>query len=570
MTSCISMALAQVPVCAQTAASFYQRGVIFEKKSEFKSAEEAYRAALAIDPAHVPSLNDLGVLLESRGGMAAAADLFVKAAAAAPDNPVFAWNRQRSLQSEQGMHLLAEGKAILGLEFRDQRGILLADAGSGENPVPGADDTFARFRIKAASLHSGDQFEVKKAEQMVLRCMELSAVDDAECIVAPTTGGVNVTLQLTLAPRLGKVGFIGNCLVPDSVLEAATGLKPGDRISGATVTRAELAVEAVYLRIIVICRLLTAELISRGPIFCADPSLLAGRWRRALTQFHKAALGTLDVDALSAEDRAFLDSKFILDCEGIKIEQSGSGTCDLLLQIDDPWSLGRETIVEVRTVDQNIARDPDPHQALFTAREWLEEQGFHGATLRECHTTGSHASELKTTVTMTPGVCHSIRRVDFAITKAWVAEAANKYFPLQKASIFKDRSFSPTVVQQIEDLLKQLRTKGGIESVPQAHAVAPGWVDVVIALDPPQDQRPHAAGLPMIGRINIAGNTKTPDRIIRRALPPRMQPGQRFDPRDVDKITPCLIKIGIGSFSVDYRNTDHTTPFHDVSIVIEE
>ena len=568
-TITLSLGFALAPVFAQKAEAIYQRGVNHEKSGDFKAAEQAYRAALQIDPAHAPALNDLGVLLEDRADIAGAAELFAKALAAAPGDPVAAFNRQRILKSPEGMKLMAEGKVIRRLEFRDQLGNLLPDGGRRERPVPGANDTFAWARIGAASFKQGDRFEVDKANEIVVRWLALSWVDDAEWIVEPTADGVNIAMQLTLAPKLGKIGFIGNRLVPSATLEAALGLKPGDRISWAVITRAELAVEAVYQRVMVMSCLLAAEFVSRGGLATSDPRVLIWQWQHTIAQLRMGVIGALDVKSLPPAYQEFLGSRFILDFEGMKLEQTGVGTCDVLIHLTDPWLLDQKPMVEVRNADEMIASDTEPYQVLGKEGELLEGCGMFDAKLQETQTTDSHLFGARTVVTLDPGLCHTIRRVDFAVTKAWVWEAAKKPLSLQPIRRFNDRPLTAAVVRQIDEMLDEVRLKGGVDPHPEVRAAGSGVADLVISIDPPTGIRNETA-IPRIDQVNIQGNINTPDRIVRRALPARLLPGARFDQREADKITPCLQELGFGSILVGtMKNEDHSN-LHDVSISIEE
>jgi hypothetical protein len=569
-TLTLSLALALAPAHAQNAALFYQRGVRHEQHGDAKAAEQAYRAALESDPGHAPALNDLGVLLEGRGDIAGAAALVAKAAAAAPGDPVVAHNHQRMLRTAEGMELAGEGKMIRRLEFRDQFGNLLPDGGRGERPVRGASDTFAWARIAAGSLQPGTRFARADADEMVVRLMELSWVDDAVLLVEPTADGVNVTVQLTLAPKLGKLGFIGNRLVPSAVLEAALGLQPGERISCAAVTRAELMVEAVYQRVMVLACLHAIEFVANGGLASADLSVLLRQWRRTTSRFRMAALATLDIASLPPDYREFLGRQFVLDCTGIKLEQPGTGSCDLLIQLPDLWSAGQEPLVEVRAAAELLASGSDPRQVLGDAGDLLASRGMLGARLLECRTVDHGASGAKTVVTVDPGPCHTIRRVDFAVTRAWVWEKLKERLPAQPGARFKGRPLNAATIREIDGLLDQVRSPGGVEAEPEARAAGPGIVDVVIAISPAAEQPGGAGAGPCIGRVNIVGNIRTPDRIIRRALPAGIVPGARFDPRQVDKIAPGLGKLGFGNVSVDATRNDDGGNFWDVSISVEE
>ena len=45
----------------------FQRGALLEKRKDYPDAEVAFRAALASDPDHAPTLNYLGYMLADRG-----------------------------------------------------------------------------------------------------------------------------------------------------------------------------------------------------------------------------------------------------------------------------------------------------------------------------------------------------------------------------------------------------------------------------------------------------------------------------------------------------------------------
>lgn len=100
----------------------YQLGRYFQGQGRDAQAENAYRQALAMDPAHVESINALATLLAARGELDEASRWFEKLVAQAPDRAYLHNNAGYALFL-QGRHAeaVAELRTAVGLDPRFER-----------------------------------------------------------------------------------------------------------------------------------------------------------------------------------------------------------------------------------------------------------------------------------------------------------------------------------------------------------------------------------------------------------------------------------------------------------------
>jgi tetratricopeptide (TPR) repeat protein len=114
----------------------FQRGAILERTQRIAGAEQAFKAALALDPLHAPTLNYLGYMLADRGErLEEATRLIERAVEIDPGNPSYldslgwAWFKRGDLKKARPSLELAAQRLRRNSVVQDHHGDLLAALG---------------------------------------------------------------------------------------------------------------------------------------------------------------------------------------------------------------------------------------------------------------------------------------------------------------------------------------------------------------------------------------------------------------------------------------------------------
>lgn len=154
---------------------------------------------------------------------------------------------------------------IRGASFATRRVILAASLGAAFAATPLLAQDFEGKNISAVEIRhagtqtvddarlrnliatrSGENYRAEKLDTDITSLYESGLIDDVRILAEPVGDSVKVVFEVTTRPAFGGVGFVGNTIYKDEKLAKESGLKAGGALSDAEVLTARQNLEKFY------------------------------------------------------------------------------------------------------------------------------------------------------------------------------------------------------------------------------------------------------------------------------------------------------------------------------------
>jgi outer membrane protein insertion porin family len=379
----------------------------------------------------------------------------------------------------------------------------------------------ARLRNLMTS-KAGAQYRSENLDTDIKSLYESGLVDDVRFLAEPVGGSVKLIAEVTTRPFLDGVGFVGNTIFTDQKLAKETKLKAGGTLSDEQILEARRNIEKYY----------------------------QGYGYPDVTVTHRTQ---------ATAQPGHADLVFIID-EGTKNE-----------------------VREIRFEGVHAFSDPELRKEMKVKEKgwfsWLTKSGrFDSSQLdTDLDAILDYYRSKGYLRASSPGIRREPvkdGRVDLVIP----INEGEKYtvagVGFGKMSVFKPEELYPSLTLNGNDAYSSKKMRTDITTIRNFYG-SRGYADALVTPDI-RDAGPNRVNITYritegskfrVGRVNIAGNVKTKDKVIRREIP--LQPGDMFNTVELETTKARLENLQYFS-EVQATGSPGGSGYRDVNVLVEE
>ena len=369
---------------------------------------------------------------------------------------------------------------------------------------------------------AGSAYRAENLDKDITALYESGLVDDVRFLAEPVGAGVNLIAEVTTRPLRGGVGFIGNTVFTDQKLAKETKLKSSGVMSDSEILEARRNIEKYY----------------------------QGYGYPDITVSHR-------IQATGQEGLA--DLIFVID-EGTKNE-----------------------IRKIRFEGNTVFTDPELRKEMKTKEKgwfsWLTKSGRIESNQLDTDLDAvlDYYRSKGYLRASSPGMRRDPvkdGRVDLIIPIVEGEKYTVEGVGFGKMTVFKPEELYPSLTLTGNSAYSSKKMRDDITMIRRFYG-SRGYADVSVNPDI-RDAGPNRVNIIYritegsryrVGRVNIAGNTKTKDKVIRREIP--LKPGDMFNSVELDTTKSRL--EGLQYFSdVQATGSPGGSGYRDVNVLVEE
>jgi outer membrane protein insertion porin family len=379
----------------------------------------------------------------------------------------------------------------------------------------------ARLRNLMAS-KTGTIYRAESLDNDIKSLYESGLVDDVRFLAEPVGSSVNLIAEVTTRPALGGVGFVGNSIFTDQKLGKESKVKAGGTLSDEQILEAQRNIEKYY----------------------------QGYGYPDVTVTHRTQ-GT--------GQAGLSDLIFVID-EGQKNEvrkiifQGNHNFTDLELRKEmkvkeKGWFswLTKSGRFESNDLDKDLDKILD----------YYRSKGYLRASCPGISRVPVGDGSVDLVIAIKEGERYTVAGVGFG-----------------KMSVFKPEELYPSLTLVGNAAYSSKKMRDDITMIRSFYG-SRGYADALVTPDI-RDAGPNRVSITYritegsrfrVGRVNIAGNTKTKDKVIRREIP--LKPGDQFNSVELDTTKARLENLQYFS-DVQATGSPSGSGYRDVNVLVEE
>lgn len=379
----------------------------------------------------------------------------------------------------------------------------------------------ARLRDLMTS-RSGTQYRSENLDKDIKALYESGLVDDVRFLAEPVGGSVRLIAEVTTRPGLGGVGFVGNAIFSDQKLAKESKLKAGGALSDEQILEARRNIEAYY----------------------------QGYGYPDVTVTHRTQ-GT-----------------------------GQEGLSDLIFVIDEGT---KNEIRKIRFEGNQTFTDPELRKEMKVKEKgwfsWLTKSGrFESDQLdNDLDAILDYYRSKGYLRASSPGIRRepvADGRVDLVIPINEGERYTVTGVGFGRMSVFKAEELYPALTLNGNDAYSSTKMRADITMI-RSYYGSRGYADALVTPDI-RDAGPNQVSITYritegsrfrVGRVNIEGNTKTQDKVIRREVP--LKPGDMFNSVELETTKARLENLQYFG-AVRATGSPGGAGYRDVNIVVEE
>ena len=430
-----------------------------------------------------------------------------------------------NLLKPQGLSRFAALASVVALVFtgslhaQDFEGKTISDVAIRYRGAKTVDE--ARLRDQM-STKAGSLYHAESLDKDITALYESGLVDDVRFLAEPVGNKVRIIAEIGSRPVMDAVGFMGNSVFTDQKLAKESKLKSGGVMSDAQIIEA----------------------------------------RRNIEKYYQGS-GYPDVAVTH------------------RTQPSGrEGHADLIFVIDEG---SKNEIRKIRFEGNNAFTDPELRKEMKTKEKgwfsWLTKSGrFESNQLdTDLDAVLDYYKDKGYLRANSPGIRRepvSDGRVDLVIP----INEGEKYtvagIGFGKMTVFKSEELYPALSLNTNDAYSSKKMRADITMI-RSYYGSRGYADAMVSPDI-SDAGPNRVNIVYritegsryrVGRVNISGNTKTKDKVIRREIP--LKPGDWFNSVELDTTKARLTNLQYFS-EVQASGTPGGAGYRDVDVLVEE
>jgi len=391
--------------------------------------------------------------------------------------------------------------------------------------ITGVDVTFsgpktvdaARIR-NFMSIREGQLYDSSKLDDDIRSLYESGLVDDVRFLAEQSDSGVRLIAEVATRPSLAGVGFVGNTVFSDRKLAKESGLEAG------------------------------------GPL--SDQKIISAR-RKIEEAYQSSGYPDVDVNYRSqeSEQQGYADLVFVIE-EGVRNEvrkirfEGNQAFSDIDLRRE--MGTKQKNIWSFFTKAGKLDNDRF-EEDLDKIVDFYRSNGYLRARVGDVQRIPVKDGRLDLSIPIEEGVKYTVAGVGFGKMSVFTAEELMPALRLTGGKAYSAKKMR----DDIQTIRSYYGSKGYADAsiVPDIRDAAGDSVNIIYKVS--------EGGRYKVGRVNIAGNTKTKDNVIRRELP--LKPGDNFNSADLSPTRKRLENLqffnsvqvlGKGSSQAGYRDLD--------------
>jgi outer membrane protein insertion porin family len=369
---------------------------------------------------------------------------------------------------------------------------------------------------------AGSPYRAENLDKDITALYESGFVDDVRFLAEPVGNSVNLIAEVSTRPMRGGVGFVGNTVFSDQKLAKETKLKARGVMSDAEILEARRNIEKYY----------------------------QGYGYPDVTVTHRIQ---------ATGDQSVSDLIFVID-EGSKNE-----------------------IRKIRFEGNTVFTDPELRKEMKTKERgwlsWLTKSGRIESDQLDSDVDA--VLDYYRSKGYLRASCDGVRRepvkdgrVDLVIPISEGEKYTVAGVSFGSMSVFKPDELYPALTLNGNDAYNSKKMRADITMI-RSYYGSRGYADAVVAPDI-SDAGPNQVAIKYritegsryrVGKVNIAGNTKTQDKVIRREVP--LKPGDFFNTVELETTKARLENLQYFS-DVQASGTPGGAGYRDVDILVEE
>jgi hypothetical protein len=379
----------------------------------------------------------------------------------------------------------------------------------------------ARIRNLMAT-KAGTQYRAERLDNDIKTLFESGLIDDVRFLAEPAGGGVRVIADVLTRPAINGVGFVGNTVFSDQKLAKETKLKAGGAMSDSDILEARRNLEKYY----------------QGYGY---PDVLISHRTQDTGQ---------------------------------------AGLSDLIFVIDEG---SKNEVRKIRFEGNTVFTTPELKKEMKTKEKgwfsWLTKSGrFESYQLDEdLDAVLDYYRSNGYLRASSPGIRRDPvgdGRVDLVIPISEGEKYTVDGVSFGRMTVFKSEELYPSMTLNGGDAYSSSKMRDDIKTIRSFYG-SRGYADAVVAPDI-KDAGPNRVTVKYqitegsryrVGRVNIQGNTKTKDKVIRREVP--LKPGDWFNTVELETTKARLENLQYFS-DVQATGNPGGSGYRDVDILVEE
>lgn len=379
----------------------------------------------------------------------------------------------------------------------------------------------ARIR-NLMSTKAGTQYRAERLDNDIKTLFESGLIDDVRFLAEPVGAGVRVIADVLTRPTINGVGFVGATVFSDQKLAKETKLKSGGSMSDSEILEARRNIEKYY-----------------------------------------QGYGYPDVIVTH------------------RIQDTGqAGLSDLIFVIDEG---SKNEVRKIRFEGNTVFTTPELKKEMKTKEKgwfsWLTKSGrFESYQLDEdLDAVLDYYRSNGYLRASSPGMRRDPvgdGRVDLVIPIVEGEKYTVAGVSFGRMTVFKDEELYPSMTLVGGDAYSSAKMRDDIKTIRSFYG-SRGYADALVSPDI-KDAGPNRVNIKYqitegsrfkVGRVNIQGNTKTKDKVIRREVP--LKPGDWFNTVELETTKARLENL---QYFADVQATGNPggSGYRDVDILVEE
>jgi outer membrane protein insertion porin family len=369
---------------------------------------------------------------------------------------------------------------------------------------------------------AGSPYRAENLDKDITALYESGLVDDVRFLAEPVGDGVNLIAEVATRPMRGGVGFVGNTVFSDQKLAKETKLKARGVMSDAEILEARNNIEKYYQGYGYPDVTVTHRIQSTGDENVADLIFV-------IDEGSKNEIRNIRFEG----NTVFTDPELRKE---MKTKEKGWFS----------W-LTKSGRIESDQLDKDI-------DAVL---DYYRSKGYLRASCEGVRREPVKDGRVDLIIPITEGEKYTVAGVSFG-----------------SMTVFKPEELYPALTLNGNDAYNSKKMRADITMI-RSYYGSRGYADAVVAPDI-SDAGPNQVAIKYritegsryrVGKVNIAGNTKTKDKVIRREVP--LKPGDFFNTVELETTKARLENLQYFS-DVQASGTPGGAGYRDVDILVEE
>jgi outer membrane protein insertion porin family len=335
------------------------------------------------------------------------------------------------------------------------------------------------------STRAGQAYSTEKLDADIKKLYESGKVDDVRWLAEPAGDGVKLIAEVATRPAMTGVGFVGNSIFSDKKLASESKLKAGGPLSDEEILNARRNIEAYY----------------------------QGYGYPDVSVTHRMQPGDGGASLIFLIDEGMKN-----EVRNIRFEGNANITSKDLEKVMKTKEKGIFSIITKSGRVEGNQLDEDMEEIL----DYYRNKGFLRVSSSGIQRVPTGDGKMDLIVPINEGARYTVNGVGFG-----------------KMSVFQPEELYPALTLVGGDAYSAKKMRADIEMI-RSYYGSRGYADATVVPDLDNASgdtvqityRITEGSRYRVGRVNISGNTKSKDKVIRREVP--LKPGDWFNSVDVD------------------------------------